>query len=204
MGRKREIYEVGGKKYLKCHWCWELKEMTSEFWHKSPNTSVWFVSRCKKCIAEFEKMDYQNKIEIKREKSRNYNRTHKKEIRLYRERTKEHIREHWAEYRKNSDVFKEYQKQYDKEHRAEINERKKKRRQEVGYWAIHTKTARTIAKLWIRPKVCPICWDVVRVEAHHPNYNKRNEIIRACNKCHQRIHNWWLECPKDIIDLLSF
>ena len=72
----------------------------------------------------------------------------------------------------------------------------------MWYWAIHLKTARAIKKLWIRPKTCPICWEETRVEAHHPNYEKRNEIIFACNKCHQRIHNWWIECPKNIVKIV--
>ena len=201
MGRVRKIYEKDWKQYLMCPQCWELKEATLEFWHKQNNG---FQPRCKECVHLRMQEYYKKNREQIKWKSIEYNNNNKEKIRDYRERTKEHIREHWAEYRKNSSKFKEYQKKYSEEHREEINLRKKNKRNEMGYWALHTKTARAIAKLWIRPSICPICWEKTNVEAHHPNYNKRNEIIRACNKCHQRIHNWWLECPKDIIDLLSF
>ena len=93
-------------------------------------------------------------------------------------------------------------RKYELEHKQEILDRKKKKREKMWYWAIHLKTARAIKKLWIRPKTCPICWEETRVEAHHPNYEKRNEIIFACNKCHQRIHNWWIECPKNIVKIV--
>lgn len=201
MGRVRKIYDIEWKKYLKCSICWELKEMSAEFWNKTPNSSIWFISKCKECVSKVQKEYYVKNAERKRKISLEYYNSHKNEIKVYREMTKDHIREHWYEWRKNNKQYKEYQKQYNKEHRVEINERKKRRRKETWYWAIHLRTNRAIKKLWIRPKICPICWEETRVEAHHPNYEKRNEIIFACNKCHQRIHNWWIECPKDIIDI---
>ena len=198
MWKKREIYEIDWKKYLRCSYCWELKEMSDEFWHKSPNTTNWYISRCKECISKKQKEYYFINSDKKKEQANKYRLENIDKIKEYREKTKEHIREHWAEYRKNSEVFKEYQREYYKNNRDKIQLHKKIRRKEAWYWAIHLKTARTIKKLWIRPKVCPICWEEKRVEAHHPNNDIWYEIVRACNQCHQRIHNWWIECPKPI------
>ena len=66
----------------------------------------------------------------------------------------------------------------------------------------YNKTGNLIRKLWIRPKVCPICWSNKRIISHHPDYNKWYEIIFCCDKCHRNIHTWHLECPP-IINLLD-
>jgi hypothetical protein len=73
---------------------------------------------------------------------------------------------------------------------------------EVTYNAMMNKIKRAVLKLWIRPKICPICWEETKVEAHHPDYNKRNEIVWACTKCHKRIHYWHIECPKNIVKIV--
>lgn len=66
----------------------------------------------------------------------------------------------------------------------------KERRKRKGYWKIHTKTDREIKKLWIRPNKCPLCWYEWRIIAHHPDYNKRYEIVFCCQICHDGIHKW--------------
>ena len=64
------------------------------------------------------------------------------------------------------------------------NERRKKK----WYWPIHMKTNRHINKLWIRPDKCPLCGYKWRIVAHHPDYNKWNEIVFCCQICHDKIH----------------
>lgn len=201
MGRFRKVYEKDWKKYLMCSQCWELKEATSEYWHKQ--TEWRFQSRCKECVNLNMKKYYIDNSDKLKAKSNEYNNNNKDKRKAYREMNKQHIKEHWAEYRKNSESFKEYQKRYEQENKDKIRDRKKNKRIEMWYWAIHLKTSRTIKKLWIRPKICPICWEEKRVEAHHPNNDIWYEIVRACNQCHQRIHNWWIECPKPI-NLLDY
>lgn len=66
----------------------------------------------------------------------------------------------------------------------------KERRKRKWYWYIHEKTRAKIRELWIRPKVCPICLRKWRIIAHHPDYDKRYEIVFCCSICHSKIHSW--------------
>ena len=63
----------------------------------------------------------------------------------------------------------------------------------------HSKTDKKIRQLWVRPKVCPICWYEWRIVAHHPDINIWNEIVFCCQICHDKIHRWRIECPKPFI-----
>lgn len=166
----------------------------------------------KELFAERNKKRYESNKDIMLQNQKEYYKNNKEKrkeyAKQYRANNKDYIKQHYIENRENysknrktNEHYKEYMKRYEQEHKDNILERKRNKRNAMWYWAIHLKTARAIKKLWIRPKVCPICWEETRVEAHHSNYEKRNEIIFACNKCHQRIHNGWIECPKDIIDI---
>lgn len=77
------------------------------------------------------------------------------------------------------------------------------RRKRKWYNPIHLKTEREIAKLWIRPIKCPICWMDNRIIAHHTDYSKPYEIVFCCQICHDKIHKNKIECPKPI-NLKSF
>lgn len=185
------------KKYRELH-KEELREKRKSFYEGN-----------KEVFAERNKKRYEkNKDTILQNQKEYYKRTRGDRLetsRKYRENNADKIKE-WkiknrekrAENRKTNEHYKEYMKKYEQENKDKILERKKNKRIEMWYWAMHLKTARTIKKLWIRPKVCPICWEEKRVEAHHPNNDIWYEIVRACNQCHQRIHNWWIECPKPI------
>lgn len=87
-------------------------------------------------------------------------------------------------------------REYIAKHNADRNRIKK-------YWKIHLKTSRLIKRLWIRPVVCPICWRNSRIYAHHPDYNKRYEVVFVCMQCHSKIHSWEIECPAPL-KLLPF
>jgi hypothetical protein len=41
-----------------------------------------------------------------------------------------------------------------------------------------------------RPDICPICWSIWYIDAHHPDYTKRNIIVWCCRSCHSLIHRW--------------
>ena len=86
--------------------------------------------------------------------------------------------------------------------REYIFESSKERRKRKGYSAVHSKTDRYIKKLWIRPNECPLCGYKWRVVAHHPDYNKWNEIVLCCQICHDKIHKWEL-IEYNIINLLD-
>lgn len=53
----------------------------------------------------------------------------------------------------------------------------RQRRKRKWYNPIHLKAEREIAKLWVRPTKCPICWMDNRIIAHHPDYSKPYEIV---------------------------
>lgn len=78
------------------------------------------------------------------------------------------------------------------------NERTKRK----WYWALHLKTARYIKKIWLRPDKCPICGYEWRIVAHHPSYEKRNEITFCCQLCHDKIHQW-ISLDYKLINLLD-
>ena len=160
-------------------------------------------------FAKKNKERYENNREMVLEQQKEYYTKNKEHIQEYKrnyrikniDKIKQHYaenREQRAENRKSNEHYKEYMRKYELEHKQEILDRKKKKRDEMWYWAMHIKTPRLIKKLWIRPKVCPICWEERRIEAHHPDNNVWYEIVFCCTQCHQRIHNWWIECPKPI------
>ena len=82
--------------------------------------------------------------------------------------------------------------------RKYISDMWNKRRKEKWYNWIHLRAARRIAKLWIRPNTCPICWDKTRIVSHHPDYSKPYEIVFCCQICHDKIHRNKIECPTPI------
>ena len=45
-----------------------------------------------------------------------------------------------------------------------------------------------------RPMFCQICGHVKRLERHHPNYNKRLQIVWVCRKCHSLITKGKIAC----------
>lgn len=51
---------------------------------------------------------------------------------------------------------------------------------------------------------CVICWKQDRIEKHHEDYNKPNEIIPFCSLHHKRRHCWDFEVKKERIIILPF
>lgn len=218
----REWYMKDWIIYIKCSWCWEFKESPTNF-NKCAKGLFWCTSLCKSCIKKHSHNRYLLKSDEIKEASKNYysrtknsmkyyynNKDHVLEVcRVYRENHKAEKRLYYMKHREEiSDLhrhdpeWREKRRIYEKEHYEQRQKRRKERDSEKWYTKIHTLTNKVIKKLWIRPNICPICWETAKIQAHHPDYNKRYEIIRACTKCHQRIHNWWFECPKDIVNLL--
>lgn len=74
--------------------------------------------------------------------------------------------------------------------REYTQERTNRTRKQKWYWKVHTNAERWIRKLWLRPDNCPMCWNhksMSRIEAHHYDYNKWNEIIFCCKICHSKL-----------------
>lgn len=149
--------------------------------------------------------------------------------RKYHERNKQRINNKKKEYMQN--VFKvthpNYKKEYYESHKLEISDKHKQYNEKYKaisrmsyknnadrikadtterwkiYRNIQLRVRRRINKLWIRPDTCPICWYKSDIVAHHPDYNKRYEIVFCCKSCHRFIHNGTIECP-ETIDVLHY
>jgi len=142
-------------------------------------------------------------IEKVRAKDREWYANHKEQKaaydKIYRERTKEkrHYMNKWKQ------IDPKYAEEYYKNNKDKIIEHNKKHRDDMWYKRLHWHTQRFIKKNGLRPNKCSICWkESKRIIAHHPNYDKRNEVVFVCQWCHHDIHLWYIECPEPI-DLLS-
>lgn len=158
---------------------WELYLKCSKCWelkHLNMFNRRWdhlYSSHCKKCISEHKK----KYISDNPEKYREYYRQH---------------RDHYLEWHKQNRI----------NNRQKYTDINRERRHNKWYNKYHVKTYRLIKKLWIRPNICPICWNESYVIAHHPDYEKRYEIVFCCNWCHTLIHNWKIK-QYNIINLLN-
>ena len=170
----REHYEDDWIVYIKCNKCWQFRNSDLFVTYSKGNAFMNKWAYCKECRAEY------------RRKNIDKDRMYRKEYNI-----------------KNRERILEKKRIYNKEHYQELLEKYKERKKRMWYWPLHKKTTYTITKLWIRPKVCPICWwDRYKIEAHHPSNDIWNEIVFCCQSCHCDIHNWVIECPKPI-DLLK-
>lgn len=185
------------KQYKKCKQCWEIKELTSEFWHRWE--WVWgFHSKCKVCRNKNNR-EYNKQDEVK------------ERYKKYREKNKEHLRGYLKEWkRKNKDKTHSYYikakdwsiKEYRRKNKEAIAKKQKTRYDKMDYDKLHKQTYAFIEEKGLRPDFCPICWRLTRVIAHHPDNNIWNKIVWCCYSCHQLIHLWEIKCPKPI-DLLN-
>ena len=220
----REYYEKDWKIFLKCSKCWEFKEATRENFHKARENLFWCAWCCKLCVKDYSRNRYVSRKDEILERTNNYYHSHKElysnyylrnqdkikaKVKKWKEDNSERAKKYWLDNRerlRNNRIFnEEYQqkkREREKKYRIIYKDKKNARRREKNHetWQarIHNMTSRIIKKLWIRPKKCPICWIERKIEAHHPDYKKPYEIVFCCNVCHQRIHNWWFECPRPI------
>lgn len=188
---KRKNYVLGWVQYVECTTCREMKSI-DDF----TKAKRWLFGKraiCKECEKEYRLW----KREENKEYLKNYYHTNREEMlnkhAEYREKNRDKIREREKKYYHNNkdSIMKKWNEFYNISENA-VN---KKARQ---------KSKQLIKKMWIKPDKCPICWNnEFRIEAHHPDYNKWNEIVFCCKSCHLLIHSWRIKCPKTI-DLLTY
>ena len=82
----------------------------------------------------------------------------------------------------------EHRRYQSPERKAYLFKHASERRKRKWYWHIHLKAQRRIRKLWLRPELCPICGRWWRIIAHHPDYDRRYEVVFCCQICHDKIH----------------
>jgi len=102
-------------------------------------------------------------------------------------------------YNENKNKLLEYHRNYSKTNKWKAVH--KNSRDMKKHW-IRQKTQKFIRENNLRPLVCPICWKEKLIQAHHIDYDKRNEIVFCCNNCHSKIHSWIIK-EYNIIDLLQ-
>ena len=177
-----KVIEKDSKKFLKCRWCWTIKELTDKYRIRDKNSKLWYVYRCKECTYKKAK-EAQHKYYIShREETHEYNLKYNSEHR-------DEIRE---KRRGNHEKENEARRLYRSQHREEVNEKKRIQMHTKWYGWIHQRTARLVKQLWIRPESCVICWHTWTVVSHHPDYTKPYEVIFCCPSCHVLIHKWEL------------
>lgn len=184
---KRENYILNGIQYLQCGKCLKIKSI--DMFSNLKHWFLWKRSWCRICCAEYKKSNKDYFVKYNKEYYASKKNDIQKQQLVYRELNRERINNK--------------EKEYYNSHANEIITKNIQREKEKWYSLIHRKAREVINRLWIRPKVCPICWlDIFNIEAHHPNNDIRNEIVFCCKGCHKKIHSWKLQCPKPI-DLLK-
>lgn len=183
------VIEENWKKYMECRGCGKVKELTTDNRWKDAGSKTWFLYRCKECMREVYqkhnvKFYYSHREEILQ---------HHKE---YRSLNKEKIRESRRNGREKENIKR-------RERMKEIVRNNREREKIKGYSPVHRKARYMIRKLWIRPRICPICWWEWKIDAHHPDYNKPYEIVFCCPSCHKLIHNWEICINSENIVLLN-
>ena len=186
---RHEIINKDGKLYMLCRWCWEVKELTSEYWNKYKNSKTWFIYRCKECMKPINKEANRKAYYKDVEKTRN-------RAKIYRELNKEKIRDKRRLNREKENIKR-------RERMAEISAKSNAHNKEMWYVNIQRRTRYLINKLGIRPKQCTICWyKTDKVVAHHIDYSKPYEIVFCCSSCHRLIHLWELQIKDEYITTL--
>lgn len=183
--RHRINYVLDWVQYIQCTRCLEVKSI--DMFCKAKRWLFWKREKCKECEKKYRE-EHRDRIT---EYLRNY----------YHSNIEENQKKH-AEYREKN---RERIREREREHYREIFEEVKEKRREERFWEkrwdikARQKSKRLIRKLWIRPDKCGICWwSEFRIEAHHPDYSKWNEIVFCCKSCHLLIHSWKIKCPKTI------
>ena len=142
--------------------------------YKTNGSSIWYRWVCKECC----KVQRENDKENIHNKMKEYYLNHKEERRKYNKEYRE----------KNKDKLKIYD-----------NDKRSKK----WYVKIHNKTISFVRKNKIKLTLCSICGSCNKIELHHPDYNKRYEVVVVCNSCHKEIHSWYIDCPSPI-NLLEY
>lgn len=184
---KRKNYILNGIQYLQCGKCSEIKSI--DMFSNSKHGFLWKRSWCRECCREYKSINNDYFME--------YNKN-------YYVNNKSKIQEQQQGYRlSHREQIKRKEKEYYTLNSNEIITKNAQRKKEKWYGYIHDKTRETIKELWIRPELCPICWRwLFDIEAHHPDYNKWNEVVFCCKSCHKQIHSWKIT-TFNIVDLSS-
>lgn len=165
--------------FIKCNKCWEFKKASPEFRRKNSSGFMWLQYLCKNC-EDIHKYEYRRREEVMRHRN-DMSRDRYKNDEEYRNYMKN---KRWS--KTHPDKFKEWRKSYIK--REDVKE--KNRQRYKHYPAIHLRVNRFLKEHNIDIKQCSLCWCQWDTVAHHPDNNKRDEVVFVCRKCHSKIHKW--------------
>jgi hypothetical protein len=161
--------------WLLCIQCSKCSEIKDyTHFYKTNKSSLWYRWVCKECCQK------------------------------YREDNRERRHNIWKKYyEEHKEKRKEYNRQYRIKNKDRLKEYDKKKRAKMWYVSIHNKTRNFVKENNLQLNECCICGSYRKIELHHPNYNKRYEVVVVCNWCHKEIHSWYRPCP-NVINLLTF
>jgi hypothetical protein len=191
MSKVREYRYEWDVLHLKCTKCGEWK--TKDLFHKKSWRQFWIRAECKECEKKYSQ---ENKDRIS-ERLKNWRNDNKDKIRDYKDMYR----------RYNKDKMSKYRDEYYKQNREHIleNTRDYKQNRTKELWfnlpSFHNKARWYVISHRLKPKECPICWEVEQIEIHHPYYDSFEDwsnVVFCCRSCHHKIHAWTIECPKPI------
>ena len=178
MSTRRKIQEKDWQIYMQCTKCGNFKLATLEFWARNSWCFLGLRSICKECDKKIrETKEY-------KEYHKAYRNTEKQKARVkeYKKRTADtKVWENRRNYSRNR------AKEYRKKNKEKIRERNNARREKNNIEKRARNRAKKLELIW---KSCPICGRQGKITLHHPDYNKRYEVILCCDCCHKRIHAW--------------
>lgn len=152
----------------RCPNCGQIKT-EEHFYHRSGKKSYLLRSYCKECEAEKKKQIYWDNPEVAREYAKIINLHHRDKMREYNKKHYKEIRD--TEWRKN---------QIRKNHKAY------RLRNPQKNWC-RAKTNNAIISGKIKRQPCEICGNQ-KSQAHHDDYSKPFHIRWLCRNCHRQLH----------------
>jgi len=158
----------------RCNRCGELKSL-SEF-AKKKDATLGRNYTCKTCDAkrarEYRKTDEAKEVRKRYMKSNGA----KSKYKVYRARSKKY-REEWAKSENGKKKIRSYIKHYASKNPEKVR----------AHWAIGTAVKRGHLS---KPERCSIDDENCkgRIEAHHPDYLKRMEVVWLCRRHHRILH----------------
>ena len=201
-------YEKEWKIYKQCPYCLEYIEATKEHFSWKKAWFMWLRSMCKNC--EHKKYIMNKNYILKKSKER------------YLKNRDKCLSQVKNNYFNNREKKLEYASNYRKLNNESIKIKDKKRYRNKRYWlstkeeidnfkldrfkkqnknwnTFHWRTYDFLKNNWLYPNRCSICLkENVRIDAHHPDYSKRNEVVLCCKSCHRKIHTLKIQCPQPI------
>ncbi|MBW2636842.1 MAG: hypothetical protein JRC86_04860, partial [Deltaproteobacteria bacterium] len=94
-----------------------------------------------------------------------------------------------AWYELNIEHMRELKRKTRLKHRDAINAKCRERYDPIKKSARSAVTTALKNGTLVSPGECSHCSRTERIEAHHPDYSKKLEVVWLCSRCHHRVHS---------------